>query len=330
MMSPTTHARLVQTGSPQGVIRRSRGVTWWETCSSAALGTRYRRVLCLCLLTLVSQNSLLGQQPTVTEHRSDGPVDASSDEGIAALEAQLSKLIEATARLGKQLESGSHRSADDHSQNGASSVGGETVTVESSAKSIREIRERIKLLRRMRQRNAIESGHNDLVEVHLADHPTTPGRQTNQPSLVAIEQSLNDNNVSGDQPQPVTAPAIEATKVFSSPVNTLELGQSLYRTKNYTAALRALEAVDVDTLSDSDRHWLGLLIALCQRRLGQTDVAEARLREIANANSTDYPIPVARWWLKQTSLLRETRPILDGISTELDSLIERSKQHVQQ
>ena len=155
-------------------------------------------------------------------------------------------------------------------------------------------------------------------------------RQTNQPSLVAIEQSLNDNNVSGDQPQPVTAPAIEATKVFSSPVNTLELGQSLYRTKNYTAALRALEAVDVDTLSDSDRHWLGLLIALCQRRLGQTDVAEARLREIANANSTDYPIPVARWWLKQTSLLRETRPILDGISTELDTLIERSKQHVQQ
>jgi TolA-binding protein len=292
------------------------------------LVSRHCRLISFGLVAIVSQSALHGQQTNVTGSRSNGAVAVSSDHGIDVLETQLSKLMETTARLRKQLESEIPPAAEDHARERTIPAGGEHAALDAATSRIREIRERIKLLRKMRQRNVLDPDGNTHVEVHMADHPTASGEH--HPSLVAIEQSLSNHGTPGEQPEPVTPATIEATKVLAGPVNTLELGQSLYRTKNYTAALQALESVAVDTLSDSDRHWLELLIALCQRRLGQIDVAEARLREIANTNSADYPIPVARWWLKQTSLLRNARPILDDISAELDTLIERSKPHAQQ
>ena len=77
-----------------------------------------------------------------------------------------------------------------------------------------------------------------------------------------------------------------------------------------------------------ERSWLELLAALCQRRIGQVDGAEARLRDLSNAKSTDQPVLAARWWLKQTEVIRDARAIMNDSEKQIETLIERSKAHV--
>ncbi|NND98989.1 MAG: hypothetical protein HKN47_16865 [Pirellulaceae bacterium] len=235
---------------------------------------------------------------------------------------------------------------------------------ENPLESVDEIRNRIDLLRRLRHNNAAKSQANppppnqqptatatnqritpvDPTPVPSSPDPAplapstplrpvapsvTPKVTTQDANMMAIERNIETKKDDTIKTPAPLEPTISATQVLSDPVDAFRLGQSLFQTRNYTAALKALQSVDSDRLNVSDRTWLKLLTSLCHRRLGNIQAAEAGLRDIANAQSSDYPVSVARWWLKQTEMVGNAQPLVGDITAEMDSLIERSKTHVE-
>ncbi len=297
----------------------------------------YCRLLCPLALAIASTCWATGQDRLADASKIGRPALGSNHQLAESneLEADLNRLIETTQRVREQIESTTPK-------NRAAEPSGIRAMLEDkqpeqvdASRSASEIRERIRLLRKLRERSAHESPSNagyqnqrTFAHIDVSDRATNTVSAQKGPTLAAIERNLNESAGTLDRPEDDIAPTIQATKILSNPVSHLQLGQSLYQTKNYSAALKALDGVNVDTLSESDRSWLELLIALCHRRLGNVDSAEAQLRELANTKSTDYPIPVARWWLKHTKSIRDSKIILDNNSIELDTLIERSKEHV--
>jgi tetratricopeptide (TPR) repeat protein len=122
---------------------------------------------------------------------------------------------------------------------------------------------------------------------------------------------------------------VAAERILSRPVNSFALGESLFRTGNYESALKAFQATDTSGMSPSERTWLELWTALCQRKLDAYDDAAGTLREIANEDSNDYPVQAAKWWLKYAESTHENRARFDSLASELDSLVERSTSDVE-
>ncbi|MCS7469498.1 CDC27 family protein [Stieleria sp. ICT_E10.1] len=219
-------------------------------------------------------------------------------------------------------------------------------TAGRSTRSLSEIRERIRILQRLRrdrmmaapteQASAIPGGtavptlsvpEGDVVQ---ADPVRRPGAAEEAGSAMSsIDDSLN-NAAPVDDATEEAAPESDrsAERILPNPVNAMALGESLYRTGNYESALKAFRSVSVDALSQSDRTWLDLLIALCQRKLGQFEKAQGTLREIANEESTDYPVKAAKWWLKYAEAADGTQVKFNRVSTEFDALLERSETYV--
>ncbi|TWU02158.1 hypothetical protein Pla52n_32070 [Stieleria varia] len=210
--------------------------------------------------------------------------------------------------------------------------------IASSAKSqADDIRQRIRLIRRMKSTPSAPDLRVTPTESRppYRAEPSTemPSAQgtlspaTTEPTLRKIDQSID---VQAETPEVQTdpAPPIQATQVLPSAINALDLGQSLYQTKNYAAALKAFQSVDVTKLTQADQTWLELLTALCHRRLGNLDTANATLREISNANSNDYPIPVARWWLSQGERTDGSRQLANDLAETIEPLIERTNKYV--
>ncbi len=286
----------------------------------------------VALMIFVSGSALAQQQPA-NQLRSD-PIAAVNDDQSgdpAGLEEQLKKLIETTANVHQQIESASRQVSNGESDGFTARLDDSHLPEQDASKSVSAIRERIELLKRLRRR--LQSSSDDGADFFSASADAVSDgamvakrRHQVGPAMPVIEQNFEHNSQTASLKQAKSrAPQVQATVILPHPVSHLQLGQSLYRTGNYAAALKALQDVDVDTLAESDRTWLELLRALCQRRLGDIDSAEARLREIANVASEDYPIPVARWWLKQTEIIRNTELIFEQTSSELETLIERSK-----
>ncbi len=215
-----------------------------------------------------------------------------------------------------------------------------------STRSLSEIRERIRILQRLRrdrmmatptgQASGIPGGtaapalsvpSGDVIQ---ADPVGRPGAAADSGSaLSSIDDSLNNAApVSDAAEEPAPEADRPAERILPNPVNAMALGESLYRTGNYESALKAFRSVSVDALSQSDRTWLDLLIALCQRKLGEFEKAQGTLREIANEESTDYPVKAAKWWLKYAEAADGTQVKFNRVSTEFDALLERSETYV--
>ena len=212
-------------------------------------------------------------------------------------------------------------------------------------RSLSEIRERIRILQRLRRDRSfadrigetsplpdslMPSGPGPVNSNVAPPAPAAPTELSPSPSVVEqINQNLQDKPTEaavGDQQ--TGDPSMEARTILPQPVNTLALGESLYRVGNYESALAALKKVDADQLSQSDRTWLDLLIALCQRRSGDYETAEGTLRDIANEESSDYPVKAARWWLKHTAASSQTVAKMNTLSTEFNGLLEKARNHV--
>lgn len=212
----------------------------------------------------------------------------------------------------------------------------------NATRSMSEIRERIRILQRLRrdqqmtdafrQANPIPGGvaapslsppRGDVTD----EMPT--GDEQSAPAVSAIDASL-ETPAAEEVTAPLATPeaSLPSKRILSTRVNTFALGESLYQTGNFESALKAFQQVDVTPLSQSDRTWLDLLIALCQRRTGDFSTAEGTLREIANEESTDYPVKAAQWWLKHASASHETTTKMNALSSEFDSLLERANSHV--
>jgi hypothetical protein len=269
------------------------------------------------------------------------PIDRSvlADDG-SNIETNLNSLLETVKRAQNEITGQQTTSAPSASP--ASVAPPRTRPLSAPAnnsdqgKRVSDLKKRIELLQRLRRRDAIEKRSSATQPVPIT--PTlipaaippvpSPDRHPQQPTLPAIEENLKQNE-SVDDGEPIQPEIAQAKQILKSPVDHLSLAESLYRTRNYAASLKTLKSIDGKLLSLSDRTWLELLTALCHRRLGNLEKAEAQLREISNAKIADRSVPLARWWLKQTEISATTTPTLAAISSDLDSLIERSKNHVE-
>lgn len=219
---------------------------------------------------------------------------------------------------------------------------------QDSARSMSEIRERLRILQRLRRSSQMSERAADLMAKELApeallNNPTMPvpvntapgtlqmgSTDLPQPTLSAIEENLT-RPLPEDQTDPVAeaSTSVAAERILPTPVNSIALGESLYRTGNYESALKALLSADTTGLSQSDRTWLDLIVSLCQRKMGDFENAAGTLREIANEKSTDYPVQAAKWWLKHAEATHGSRVKLNSLTAGLDSLLERSRSHVE-
>ncbi|QDV44289.1 Anaphase-promoting complex, cyclosome, subunit 3 [Stieleria neptunia] len=215
-----------------------------------------------------------------------------------------------------------------------------------STRSLSEIRERIRILQRLRRDRMMAApteqasgipGGTAAPTLSVPDGDVLQSNPVRLPgSAENSSQAMSSIDDSLDSAAPVKEAAEEATaetevaaeRILPNPVNAMALGESLYRTGNYESALKAFRSVSVDGLSQSDRTWLDLLIALCQRKLGQFEKAQGTLREIANEESTDYPVKAAQWWLKYSEASDGTQVKFSRVSTDFDALLERSEKYV--
>lgn len=217
----------------------------------------------------------------------------------------------------------------------------------SSSQSMSEIRERIRILQRLRRDRRMSldaSSANSLPGGVESPSLRTPGgsviptestsppaeaENPKSPPISPIDASLvAQETTEVAEPIDSTDQTVAAERILPNPVNAIALGESLYRTRNYESALNAFRSVDPATLSQSDRTWRDLLVALCQRKLGEYEAAQGTLREIANEESVDYPVMAAKWWLKHVEGSHSALTKLNEVSSDFDALLERSSKYV--
>ncbi len=214
-----------------------------------------------------------------------------------------------------------------------------------TTRSVDEIRERIRMLQRLRSRARPSTVPTASPSVEPPALPASPSlssvtaetkdtgvpvsQSPVEPSLVEIQENLQTGESTAPVPQSPVKPSIVARRMMDRPVNPLALAESLYRTGNFQSSLTALRSVDLNGMSPSDRTWIDLLTALCQRRLGQGADAEAMFREIANDKSVDYPTQAAKWWLAHTEKTNRNQPAMKTLNAEISQLLLRSQDYVQ-
>ncbi|MEL6108565.1 MAG: hypothetical protein AAFU85_21375 [Planctomycetota bacterium] len=204
----------------------------------------------------------------------------------------------------------------------------------SSSANADLIRERIRLLRTLRSKSSPVPSPATPEPEKPALSPLPAMMETAKepdPNIQAIEENLRATPASTPETTPPESipENVEATEIVSGPVNSMALGQSLYRTGNYEAAMKAFDNVAIEPLDDADRAWLELMKAMCYRRMSRTADSEAILRTLANDKSSDYPVSAAKWWLKHSESVSDSRPFFDQTSQSVDTILERAKKHVQ-
>lgn len=309
---------------------------------------RVKQVLAITLGVALLAQSVSAQSPT-TQPDTLRSMMLGTSANAQAVEDRLDALIETTKRARQERQAAAAQVADQptHTPDPVATPAPAALPQSNSARSMSEIRERIRILQKIRRDRRISEatqisnslpGGVQAPELSPPAGDVVPPQDTgvNAPEandteaiLATIDQSLVPeavqemaSEISG------TKPSVAAERIMPKPVNSLALGESLYRTRNFPAALKVLKTVDSSGLSQSDRTWLDLLIALCQRRTGEYEAAEGTLRDIANEESSDYPVKAAKWWLKQAQASQETLTKMKTLSAEYDSLLERSKKHV--
>ena len=310
----------------------------------------------LFITSPAASQSPVNESPTIRSIMSNASVDEQS------VNARLDALIESTKRareerraqvdfrpdrnsgisdpIGQRMPNPAGLNSDES--------GDASMHAENPTRSMSEIRERIRILQRLRRdRLTLErEALSDSIAGGVAPPVLTPpggsvvrqnptnisetASQESEKTLSPIDASLSPPSAAESTSNKAEEEnsVLAAEQILPQPVNTLALGESLYRTGNFQSALKALQSVEKAGLSQSDRTWLDLLIALSQRRTGDFETAEGTLRDIANEESSDYPVKAARWWLKHAKSSNGTQKKLISLSAEFDSLMERSKSHV--
>ncbi|WP_182868224.1 tetratricopeptide repeat protein [Rhodopirellula sp. JC639] len=338
-------------------------------CSQVIWNVLLRSLTLVFVVAITGPISPVGPiSPLCAQSPADGPTslrsimadEAAADQGV---QERLEALIKRTQQARRERQSAAEQSqtpaprsvwvpgqgaveTDTATAGGQQSGGqGSGGPAQNSSRSLSEIRERIRILQRLRRDRAMAMSAGQAEPIpggtgtpqlepprgNIVESDASSGAAVTESTLSSIEESL-------EQPAAVEPAAedeasegsVAAERLLPNPVNALALGESLYRTGNYESALKAFRSVPVERLSQSDRTWLDLLIALCQRKRGEYEKAQGTLRDIANEESSDYPVQAAKWWLKYAESSDGTQKKFSDVSAEFDALLERSNQYVSQ
>ncbi|HMO14447.1 MAG TPA: hypothetical protein PKD64_07095 [Pirellulaceae bacterium] len=205
---------------------------------------------------------------------------------------------------------------------------------------IKAIEQRIELIREIIAKNQAE----------LRDRPTedperqaeeTPSTTTPTPTQPDSRESSKENIASTDfnnteqaqpatnktEPEPVmTAQSkTNAVVVVSSPVNSLELANSLFLTGHYAQALKSYEALLSDDANNLDRDWLRLLAANGYRIRREIPKAERLYREVTSSKNIGYPTDHAKWYLDHLSRRKLIDADFEMIDAELHPFMNKTR-----
>lgn len=212
-------------------------------------------------------------------------------------------------------------------------------TETDTSKKAKEIRERLNLLRRLRRSNAASNKTNPspatvdptpALPPTLKPVPATTPAPPPPSSLPDIEASIDAQKAEQATPQALTSMA--AKTVLPGAIDHLQLGETLFQTKNYAAAIKALKAVDTSALSADDKRWIQLLISLCNRRLGDQTESDRMFREMVNESGgrPSRVTPLAKWWLKQNATIMNAKETVKSLDEQYDALVNRTKSYEDQ
>jgi len=292
--------------------------------------------------TIAGASVVLGQEPTPRL----APAPSYSDAPAAALSQQIESLIQSTEEARRRLRAKeqSFETAGEAASGGQSPTSdGPKVSVPSAnsdaSRKVTEIRERLRILQRFRDDRLTEQqAAQSRAEVPqwnpppetASMRPAEANKQLDQQVAPALRTNA-DQSIDDESAEPSTEESperISGERLLPEAVDSFALGESLYRTGNYESALKALRAANTEGMSQSERTWLDLIIALCERKTGAYEKAEGAFRDIANTKSKDYPVQVAKWWLKYAESDHESKTKLESLETEIELLFERSRSHV--
>ena len=105
------------------------------------------------------------------------------------------------------------------------------------------------------------------------------------------------------------------------PLDPLSQAQSLYQTRNFEAALRALKLLDLATFSREDRAFVQYLMASCHRRLGKLSEAAALYREVAEGRDDEFLTECAIWQLSNIRWRQELEAQLEELRLRRKALL---------
>jgi hypothetical protein len=104
------------------------------------------------------------------------------------------------------------------------------------------------------------------------------------------------------------------------PLDPLRQAEAYYKSGDYAGALKAFGQVEVTELRAEERVPIQYLIATCLRRLGKTDEAEARYREVANSRLDPVMAEFAQWQLATMRWRKDTQAREASLKQRLKAL----------
>jgi hypothetical protein len=129
------------------------------------------------------------------------------------------------------------------------------------------------------------------------DPPKGPGVIPVLPKTAGDKKGEAPKKINVEKVQPKDA-AIEAPE-DGAPADALALAHVLFRAGHYDQALKAFNLVNQSGLRPEERAPIMYLTACCLRKLGKTEDAVARYREVGNMRGDDPVAACAQWQIAQ-------------------------------
>lgn len=208
---------------------------------------------------------------------------------------------------------------------------------------IRSIEQRIEIIKEMMRKKEAEAAAAAAPESNAvnkpAPHAVDPLVTPDSKKLVDDEHAHGESDAhsilpegsdahsklpeapdSQSHPNPAKNP-LDEIDIQTSPLNSLELANSLFITGHYAQASRGYEALlankEITTL---DQDWLRCLAANAYRVQGKVAAAEKLYREVVASKVKSYASDQAKWFLDLLERKKKLRSELDALEGELQAV----------
>ena len=200
-------------------------------------------------------------------------------------------------------------------------------------KSTSEIRDIFNQARRAKQRAKIEAQRNypppnlppaqsqPLVQTPSTTLPT-PTDRTNQAEPSPQDLEVINSNVI---PNPVRFNPDETIPIENlqgSPVDKLRLANNVFAVGDMQLAGEYYREILKDNPKGWQERWAKFQLAACHRRVGSYKEALNLLKDLAQSRSNEFPIPEARWWIKEI----ENREVIENDMKIIDNVIKKASE----
>ncbi len=216
-------------------------------------------------------------------------------------------------------------------------------------KRIKSINERIELLKRLvdnerlsaqqaaekaAQQAATKPTLTEIAKPIESPDPTSPAADPRPTKQQALEAELREETPSEAQaefkpslPIGTVQQLTSGTQVIGGPVDSFELGNSLFLTGNYEAAIKSYKDQLSKSTAPNDKDWISCLIGCCYRMQDKSKEAETIFRTVANSKQGNpYATDYAKWSLTYLDKRMVAKTEYKTIEQEINSILkERNK-----